>query len=125
MRFLWVDDPFKDESKLQMLRFTKWSWCLPPSLLSSQEPCRHKGLIEKILKSMWMDDISGTSMERKHMQCTQSPSNCSTRLDLRKFASSSREPSAKVMQGEITSQTTSATEEETFTHSQPIEVLSV
>ena len=73
MRFLWVDDPFKEESELQVLQFTRVVFDVFSSLfllnatvhyhLESQAET-HPELVEKILRSIYVDDVvSGAPSE--------------------------------------------------------------
>lgn len=75
MRFLWVDNPFKNEPKLQVLRFAGVVFGISSSLfLLNATVCyhlechvgAHKELAEKILRSIYVDDVvSGASSEEE------------------------------------------------------------
>lgn len=125
VRFLWIDDPFKTEPKLQVLRFARvvFGVSSSPFLLNAtvryleSHTDTHRELIEKILRSIYMDDVSGTSSEEEAYAVYSESKQLLNEagFNLRNFASDSLNLQLKVMQGETTSQTTSAKEEETFT----------
>ena len=75
VRFLWGDDPFKNEPKLQVLRFARvvFGVSLSPFLLNAtirhhleRHVDTHKDLVEKILRSIYVNDVvSGASSEEE------------------------------------------------------------
>ena len=126
LRFLWVDDPFKEEYKLQVLRFARvvFSVSSSPFLLNAtvryhleSHVKTHQELVEKILRSIYVDDVvSGAPSEAEaYAMYSESKKLLQTAgFNLRKFASNSTSLQLRVLQEETASQIVT-TDEETFT----------
>ena len=126
LRFLWVDDPFKEKSELQILRFTRvvFGVSSSPFLLNAtvryhleSHVDTHQELVERIQRSIYVDDIvsGSTSEEEAYTVYSESKKLLKTAgFNLRKFASNSASLQLKVLQEEASPQTVLG-EEETFT----------
>ena len=121
-----MDDPFKGESELQVLRFARVvvGVSSSPFLLNATVRYHlesyietHHGLVEKIQRSVYVDDvISGAASEEDtYVLYSESKKLLRTAgFNLRKFASYSATVQLRVCQEEESSPPDSA-EEETFT----------
>ena len=121
LRFLWVDDPLKEEPEIQVYRFA-FGVSSSPFLLNAtvrhhleSHMTTHQGLMEKILQSIYVDDVvSGTSSEEAYNMYSEARKLLKTAgFNLRKFASNSANLRLRVFQDETVPRDVSG--EETFT----------
>ena len=101
LRFLWVDDPKKDEPILKIYRYNRVVFGLKssPFLLNATiqhhvRKCENVELVNEILNSIYVDDICGgaSSISNAHFRYTNTKELMKTAsLNLRKLESNSNE----------------------------------